>query len=111
MRRLAGSAMGLDVYGWLAQRLHRIKPNAPAFITWAALKGQFGWHYKRMNQFKAEFRQTLRQVLTVYPAARVELDGPRHDPLGIARHPCGNLSVGRFQTQGIDKLSASTSRR
>ena len=74
IRRLAGSAMGLDVYGWLAQRLHRIKPSAPAFITWAALKGQFGWHYKRMNDFKTEFRQTLRQVLTVYPAARVELD-------------------------------------
>ena len=32
--RLSHSAMGLDIYVWLAQRLHRIAPGSPAFVPW-----------------------------------------------------------------------------
>ena len=39
---LASSSMALDVYVWLAQRLHRVPPGRPQFITWAALYEQFG---------------------------------------------------------------------
>jgi hypothetical protein len=72
---LAHSALGIDLYSWLAQRLHRINPNRPAFISWAALKQQFGPDYGRMDHFKTFFRKTLRQVLTRYQAARIEIDG------------------------------------
>jgi len=71
---LAHSAMALDLYAWLAQRLHRIDPHKPSFIPWTALKEQFGPDYGRMNNFKAFFRSTLRAVLTRYQDARVELD-------------------------------------
>ena len=71
---LAHSAMALDLYAWLAQRLHRIKPEKPQFISWAALKGQFGPDYGRMNNFKAFFRKELKQVWTQYNAARLDLD-------------------------------------
>jgi hypothetical protein len=71
---LSHSAMGLDLYCWLAQRLHRVEPRRPAFIPWTALKDQFGWHYGRMDKFKAVFRQTLDAVLTQYRGARLELD-------------------------------------
>lgn len=71
---LSHSAMGLDIYAWLAQRLHRVDPAKPAFISWAALKNQFGWHYGRMDNFKPVFRKTLDTVHTQYRAARVELD-------------------------------------
>ena len=36
---LSHSAMALDLYAWLAQRLHRVEPGKPIFVTWAALKG------------------------------------------------------------------------
>jgi hypothetical protein len=72
---LAHSALGIDLYSWLAQRLHRVNPNRPAFISWAALKQQFGPDYGRMDNFKAFFRKTLRQVLARYKAARIEIDG------------------------------------
>ena len=72
---LSGSAMALDVYAWLAQRLHRIEWGKRAFVPWAALKAQFGWHYDRMDKFKAVFRQTLRDVHSQYRAADIELDG------------------------------------
>jgi hypothetical protein len=81
---LANSPMALDVYAWLAQRLHRIEPRRPQFITWAALKDQFGVGYGRMDHFKAQFRAVLGEVHTQYRGARIELDGCgitlRHSP-------------------------------
>ena len=72
---LSGSAMGLDVYAWLAQRLHRIERGKRAFVPWAALKAQFGWHYDRMDHFKEVFRPIVRLVHSQYRAANIELDG------------------------------------
>jgi Plasmid encoded RepA protein len=72
---LAHSALALDLYAWLAQRLHRVNPNRPAFIQWPALKQQFGPDYHAMGQFKAKFRATLKQVQCRYKAAKFEIDG------------------------------------
>jgi hypothetical protein len=86
---LSHTAMGLDVYAWLAQRLHRIHPRETAFIPWTALKGQFGVGYANMRKFKQVFRTTLDQVLAVYPGAHLALDGRgmtgRHSAPPIAR--------------------------
>lgn len=72
---LAHSALGIDLYCWLAQRLHRVNPNRPAFIQWPALKQQFGPDYGYMGHFKSKFRIALRQVQARYKAARIDLDG------------------------------------
>jgi hypothetical protein len=81
---LSHTAMGLDLYCWLAQRLHRINPGKPAFISWAALRDQFGWHYRHMRKFRQVFRDTLDIVLSQYQGARLELDDRgmtlRHSP-------------------------------
>lgn len=67
---LSHSAMALDMYAWLAQRLHWIKADNPQFVTWQNLKEQFGEGYSKMGKFKEVFRHTLQQVITQYPAAR-----------------------------------------
>jgi Plasmid encoded RepA protein len=72
---LAHSAMALDLYAWLAQRLHRVTPLKPAFITWAALKQQFGPDFGRIADFKKFFRIALRQVRARYDRALLDLDG------------------------------------
>jgi hypothetical protein len=81
---LSGSAMGLDVYAWLAQRLHRIEWGQPVLVPWHALQAQFGWHYDRVRDFRRVFTQTLCQVHAQYRAADVELDRRgmtlRHSP-------------------------------
>ena len=81
---LSGCAMGLDIYAWLAQRLHRIEWGRRVPVPWSALKLQFGWHYKRLSDFKAEFRLNLGFVHWQYRAANVELDRKgmilRHSP-------------------------------
>jgi hypothetical protein len=71
---LAHSAMALDLYAWLAQRLHRITPTKPAFIPWMALKEQFGPDFGRMADFKKFFRIALRQVRARYDRAQLDLD-------------------------------------
>jgi hypothetical protein len=70
---LAGSALALDVYVWLAQRLHRIPAEKPQTITWQALKTQFGPDYDRARKFREKFMPAIKTVLTVYPNARVEI--------------------------------------
>lgn len=72
---LAHSALAIDLYSWLAQRLHRINPNRSAFVQWPALKQQFGPDYTLMENFKKKFRVALRQVQCRYKTARFELDG------------------------------------
>jgi hypothetical protein len=81
---LSGSAMGLDVYCWLAQRLHRIDWGKRVFLPWPVLQVQFGGHYERLRDFRRVFRQTVRLVHSQYRAANIEMDGKgmtlRHSP-------------------------------
>ena len=72
--RLSHNAMALDIYTWLAQRLHRVEPKRAAFVPWASLKEQFGQGYGRMDNFKRVFRKTLKQVSVVYQEARFSED-------------------------------------
>jgi hypothetical protein len=72
---LSHSAMALDIYAWLAQRLYRIEYGKPQFITWKALKEQFGWNYKRMNKYREVFLIALEQVHSQYRAGRFDIDG------------------------------------
>lgn len=71
---LAHSAMGLDIYCWLAQRLHRVDPKRGQFVPWTALHQQFGQGYEQIRQFRAAFLQVLKVVKTQYPAARFGID-------------------------------------
>lgn len=69
---LKHSALALDVYAWLAHRLHRVKPATGNFLSWENLKQQFGQEYGEVKDFKREMLKVLRLVLTVYPDARIE---------------------------------------
>ncbi|RZL00769.1 MAG: plasmid encoded RepA protein, partial [Pedobacter sp.] len=68
---LSHNSMALDIYAWLAQRLHRIDPIKPQFIGWQNLKEQFGSNYSEMRKFKQVFRNTLKQVHMQYPMAKL----------------------------------------
>lgn len=71
--RLSHTAMGLDIYAWLAQRLHRIGPGKEARVAWTSLWEQFGPGYAQVREFRRVFKHTLAQVKVVYPDAKVDL--------------------------------------
>lgn len=71
---LKGSALSLDVYAWLAHRLHRIEGKG-FILHWHSLREQFAQEYTGKDadkDFKKKFLPTLRKVLTVYPQANVK---------------------------------------
>jgi len=72
--RLSHTAMGLDAYAWLAQRLHRIAPGHKAFVSWFSLAQQFGSGYAEVRGFRRVFKRTLAQVKAVYAQANFSLD-------------------------------------
>lgn len=67
---LSHSAIALDELAWLARRLPTLEK--PLRVPFVALKEQFGQEYKELKDFRKEFLQALRQVLTVYQGAKVE---------------------------------------
>ncbi|GKT16309.1 plasmid replication initiator protein [Acidovorax sp. SUPP2522] len=71
---LRGSALAMDVYTMLADRLHRIT-GRPVRLYWANLRDQFGQEYQGKEpgkDFKKKFLPALRDALAVYPQARVK---------------------------------------
>lgn len=72
---LSHSAMALDVYAWLAQRLHRIPRGGRHFVPWPLLQDQFGPDFVRLRKFRETFMDALKQVHAVYPSMRIDVTG------------------------------------
>lgn len=70
IKQLKESALALDVYSWLAYRLHRIDDHEPERISWEALMHQFGPDYTRARKFRERFADVLDEVRKVYGGAR-----------------------------------------
>ena len=74
LRHLKGSALALDVYAWLAHRLHRIEGKGVT-LHWKSLREQFAQEYTGKDadkNFKDAFLPQLRKVMAVYPQAKVK---------------------------------------
>lgn len=80
LKAIGPRSMSLDVYIWLAYRLHALKRDTD--ITWPALYGQFGAGFKRLRAFRAQFLESLQLALAAYPEARVTVN-----EVGVTLHP------------------------
>ena len=80
LRAIGTRSLAIDVYIWLAYRLHCLTKPTP--ITWSAVHAQFGAGFRHQRQIKPTFIEALHMALAVYPEARVEIDTP-----GITLHP------------------------
>jgi hypothetical protein len=70
---IANNSFAIDVYVWLAYRLHRI--TRPTAVPWGFLRDQFGPDYKRMVDFRRRFLEALKLATAVYPEADIDYDG------------------------------------
>ena len=71
IKALSNNAPALDVYLWLAYRLHALK--ADRLVTWPALKSQFGTGFAKLYHFKNKFPGTLSLAQAVYPQAKLTI--------------------------------------
>jgi hypothetical protein len=69
LRHIQNNSMALDLYVWLAYRLHVLQRPTP--VHWGALHAQFGGGFKAIRHFRPTFLSNLRLALATYPDARV----------------------------------------
>ncbi len=80
VRQLRDRSLSLDLYIWMAWRLHTLEKSTP--ISWPALFGQFGDGYSHLRHFKPRFANALSAALAAYPEAAVDAGDS-----GIVLHP------------------------
>jgi Plasmid encoded RepA protein len=80
IRAIGTRSLAIDVYIWLAYRLHALSRRTP--VTWPAVHGQFGAGFRLVRQIKPTFLEALNLALAVYPEACVDSDRN-----GIILHP------------------------
>ena len=67
---LSNNSLGLDLYTLFAYRLPRLKQNLT--LRWQQLRGQLGAEGS-MSSIGERIRETLQEVLAVYPDAKIEV--------------------------------------
>lgn len=82
VRHLRDRSMSLDIYVWLAYRLHSLSKPTP--MTWAATHAQFGGGFKEPRFFRRPFVEALEAATAAYPDAKVEI---AEDGAGLILHP------------------------
>jgi hypothetical protein len=80
IRAVNNNSMALDIYAWLAYRLHALPGPRP--VTWKALRAQFGAGYGRQDNFTRKFTESLKLAMAVYPKAHVDVEDR-----GLVMHP------------------------
>jgi hypothetical protein len=71
LRAIGPRSMVIDVYIWLAYRLHALKKDTE--IGWPTLHAQFGTGFSRLRRFRAHFIECLALAVAAYPDARIEI--------------------------------------
>src|SRR6202042_2612235 len=71
LRAIGPRSMVIDVYIWLAYRLHAL--NRDVEISWPSLHAQFGVGYARLRAFRAHFLEALNLATAVYPEANLSV--------------------------------------
>jgi len=72
IRAMSGRSMAIDLYVWLAYRLHHL--TRATRVPWPAVYRQFGAGFAVPRQFKAHAREALALALAAYPEAQVKVD-------------------------------------
>jgi hypothetical protein len=80
LRAIGTRSFAIDVYIWLAYRLHALTRPTP--VTWAAIHAQFGAGFRLIRQLKPTFLEALQMALAVYPEASVQVEDS-----GLLLHP------------------------
>lgn len=107
---LAGSAMALDAYAWLAATLPEVSTDRPMLVTWAELQQCFGQdELPGAVAFRTAFSKSLKAVRAACPALRfmiseggVELQGAT----ALAAAPAMGPAVPTGSVPELNKTSA-----
>lgn len=95
LREIGNKSMAIDIYVWLAYRLHSLSKPTP--VSWTSLFTQFGAGFSAMRNFKPAFTEALRMALAAYPDAQVAVEStsitlhPSRPPIAKSKERLGAL--------------------
>jgi hypothetical protein len=72
LKAIGPRSMVIDVYIWLAYRLHALTRDIE--VSWVALHAQFGAGFQLLRKFRAHFIECLDLAMAAYPDARVSIN-------------------------------------
>ena len=71
LKAIGPRSMVIDVYIWMAYRLHALKKDVE--VGWPALYAQFGYGFGTIRRFRQHFLECLQIAAAAYPEARVSV--------------------------------------
>jgi hypothetical protein len=71
LRAIGPRSMVIDIYIWLAYRLHALKKDVE--VSWTALFSQFGAGFNTVRRFRQHFLECLALAVAAYPEAYVDI--------------------------------------
>ena len=71
LRAIGPRSMAIDIYIWLAYRLHAVRHDVE--VGWPALYNQFGSGFQLIRKFRSHFVECLELALAAYPDGRVSI--------------------------------------
>jgi hypothetical protein len=80
VRAIGTRSLAIDIYVWLAYRLHSLSKPMP--VSWPAIHAQFGAGFALVKHLKPRFIDALKIALAVYPEADVNVE-----KRGLILHP------------------------
>lgn len=89
IRELRDRSMSLDIYVWLAWRLHMLAKATP--VSWPAIHAQFGTGFRELRHFRPRFIEALGAAVAAYPEARISV-GDAGIILHSSRPPVARIS-------------------
>lgn len=90
------SVLPYDVYVWLTGTFRNLRHDLT--LDWDWLHGRFGDSIKERRVFKAKFREALKKIHDVYPAANVETNRE-----GIVLHPSPTSVPPKAERRALDE--------
>src|SRR3954451_7831671 len=69
LRAIGPRSLVIDIYIWLAYRLHALRRDAE--VSWPALYDQFGAGFDRLRRFREHFIEGIAIAVAAYPEAKV----------------------------------------
>jgi hypothetical protein len=88
LRAIGPRSMVIDVYIWLAYRLHSLKQDVE--VGWPALCAQFGAGFSTVRRFRQHFLECLSMAVAAYPDAHISI-GERGVILQPSRPPIAKV--------------------
>ena len=71
LRAIGPRSMAIDIYIWLAYRLHAVRRDVE--VGWPALYSQFGSGFQLIRKFRSHFIECLELAIAAYPDAHVSI--------------------------------------